>query len=292
VNVLITGAGGQLGRGLVALAPEKTRVCALTRQQLDIADTRAVDSALRELRPDVLVNAAGFTSVDDAESEREVAERANATGPATLAAACGSVGAWLLQVSTDYVFDGEQTRPYGPAAVAKPLSVYGLTKLQGELAVTRELPSQSTVVRASWLYAAEGRNFLTTMLRLMKSRPQLTVVSDQIGAPTSVPGLARVLWALTVRRAAGCYHWCDSGVASWYDFAVAIADEAVSLGVLASSPPILPITSADYPTAARRPRCSLLDKRDTERLLGVTAPHWRRALRETLGALANRGAPL
>jgi dTDP-4-dehydrorhamnose reductase len=157
--------------------------------------------------------------------------------------------------------------------------------------VARELPSRSTVVRTSWLYAADGRNFLTTMLRLMGSRPQLTIVSDQIGAPTSVTGLAQVLWLLGRRRAAGVFHWCDSGVASWYDFAVAIAEEAVALGVLASSPPILPIPSADYPTAARRPPCSLLDKRDTERLLGVTAPHWRRALRDTLGALVKKGVP-
>jgi dTDP-4-dehydrorhamnose reductase len=291
VNVLITGAGGQLGRAIAALAPQGMSVRGLSHEQLDIADAAAVDSALREIRPDVLINAAGFTRVDDAETEHEAAERANATGPAVLAAACRSVGAWLVQVSTDYVFDGEQGRPYSPAAPTNPLSVYGRTKLQGEQAVARELPSHSTVVRTSWLYAAVGRNFLTTMLRLMRSRPQLRVVSDQIGAPTSVTGLTRVLWAFTMQRTSGLYHWCDSGVASWYDFAVAIGEEAVTRGVLASSPSILPIASVDYPTAARRPPYSLLDKRDTERLLGVTAPHWRHALHETLGALSNAGAP-
>jgi dTDP-4-dehydrorhamnose reductase len=291
VNVLITGAGGQLGSALVALAPDHATVQAVSHGQLDIADTQPVDAALREFRPDVLINAAGFTRVDDAETEREAAERANATGPAVLAAACRGVGAWLVQVSTDYVFDGASSRPYHPAAPTNPLSVYGTTKLRGEQAVTRELPSRSTVVRTSWLYAAQGRNFLTTMLRLMRSRPQLTVVSDQIGAPTSVTGLARVLWAFALRRAPGLHHWCDSGVASWYDFAVAIGEEAVSLGVLASSPPILPIAAADYPTRARRPAYSLLEKRDTERLLGMTAPHWRQALRESLRTLANTGAP-
>jgi len=291
VNVLITGGGGQLGRALIALAPESATVRSASHGQLDIADPQAVDAALRDFRPDVLINAAGFTRVDDAETEREAAERANATGPAVLAAACRGLGAWLVQVSTDYVFDGAQSRPYPPAAPTHPLSVYGTTKLEGERAVSRELPSHSTVVRTSWLYAAHGRNFLTTMLRLMSSRPQLTVVSDQIGTPTSVTSLARVVWGFTVQRAPGLYHWCDSGVASWYDFAVAIAEEALSAGVLASSPPILPIASADYPTAARRPPCSLLDKRETERLLGVTAPHWRRALRETLTALAVKGAP-
>ena len=290
MRVLITGAGGQLGRALLAMAPVSTSARGVSHTQLDIADLAAVDSAVREFAPDVLINAAGFTRVDDAETEREAAQRANATGPAVLAAACRSAGAWLVQVSTDYVFDGEHSHPYVPAARTNPLSVYGETKLQGELAVTRELPSHSTVVRTSWLYAAEGRNFLTTMLRLMSDRPQLSVVSDQIGAPTHITGLARVLWAFTLRRASGLYHWCDSGVASWYDFAVAIGEEAAALGVLTSRPPILPITTADYPTAARRPPYSLLDKRDTERLLGLSAPHWRHALRETLAVLAHAGA--
>jgi dTDP-4-dehydrorhamnose reductase len=290
VSVLITGAGGQLGRALGALAPANETVLGLRHDQLDIADAPAVESLVREFRPDVLINAAGFTRVDDAETECAAAERANATGPAVLAAACRQVGAWLVQVSTDYVFDGEQNLPYSPAAPTNPLSVYGKTKLAGEQAVTRELAEHSTVVRTSWVYAADGRNFVTTMLRLMRSRPELTVVSDQIGAPTSVSGLARVLWGLTSRRVPGLYHWCDSGAASWYDFAVGIAEEAVSIGVLASSPPILPIAGADYPTRARRPVYSLLDKRDTERLLGITAPHWRQALREALRASAGAGA--
>lgn len=287
MNVLITGAGGQLGRGLIALVPNNAMVRALSHAQLDIADPRAVETALRDFRPEVLINAAGFTRVDDAESEPEAAERANATGPAVLAAACRAAGTWLVHVSTDYVFDGEQARPYTPDDPPNPLSVYGRTKLAGELAVARELPSRSTVLRTSWVYSADGRNFLTTMLRLMRNRAQLTIVSDQIGAPTSVPGLARALWAFALRPLSGRYHWCDSGVASWYDFAVAIAEEAVSLGVLGSSPAIVPIASADYPTRARRPPCSLLDKRDTERLLGLTARHWRTALRETLGSVAS-----
>jgi dTDP-4-dehydrorhamnose reductase len=290
VRVLITGAGGQLGGAVIALAPGDVTVLGVSRAELDIADAPAVDSVLRAFRPDAIINAAGFTRVDDAEKERDAAQRANAIGPAVLAAACRSTSTWLVQVSTDYVFDGEQGRPYAPEAPTNPLSVYGITKLHGEQAVTRELPAHSSVVRTSWLYAAHGRNFLTTMLRLMRDRPELTVVSDQIGAPTSVTGLAGVLWAFARRRASGLYHWCDSGVASWYDFAVAIGEEAVSLGVLDSSPTILPITSAEYPTAARRPPYSLLAKHGTERLLGVSALHWRRALRETLRVLAPGGS--
>jgi len=291
VNVLITGAGGQLGRALLSLAPADSKVRGVSHDQLDIADPQAVQTILREFRPAVLVNAAGFTRVDDAETEREAAERANAIGPAVLAAACRGAQTWLVHVSTDYVFDGAQGRPYSPAAAPNPLSVYGTTKLQGERAVARELPGHSTVLRTSWLYATDGRNFLTTMLRLMRTRPQLSVVSDQIGAPTSVSGLARVLWAFAEHRAAGLYHWCDSGVASWYDFAIAIAEEASSAGLLDGIPPIVPIASVDYPTAARRPPCSLLDKHGTEQLLGVSAPHWRRALRETLRAITHTGAP-
>jgi dTDP-4-dehydrorhamnose reductase len=290
VKVLITGAGGQLGRALMARAPDSASVLGLTHERLDIADAAAVHSALREFQPDVLVNAAGFTRVDDAEREPDAARRANAAGPAVLAAGCRSQGTWLMQISTDYVFDGAQARPYVPASPANPLSIYGKTKLLGEQAVTSALPARSTVVRTSWLYAPDGRNFLTTILRLMRAHPLLTVVSDQVGAPTSVTGLAGVLWAFAERPAPGCYHWCDSGVASWYDFAVAIAEEALSLGILESSPTIVPIPSAEYPTAARRPRYSLLDKRDTERLLGVSALHWRNALRETMRALRPAGS--
>jgi dTDP-4-dehydrorhamnose reductase len=293
MKVLITGAGGQLAHALVASAPRAVPLAvtlrAFTHAELDIADLRAVEAALQELRPALVINAAGYTRVDDAETEHIAAQRANATGPAVLAGACARAGAWLVHVSTDYVFDGEQCTPYDPAAKPNPLSIYGRTKLDGEHAVIRELPEHSTIVRASWLYAARGRNFLTTMLHLMRVRPQLAVVADQIGAPTHATGLARALWALGARRAGGLYHWCDSGVASWYDFAVAIAEEALALGVLTSAPSIDPIPGADYPTTARRPRSSLLDKRATEVLLGWRAPHWRAALRETL--LEVRAAP-
>jgi dTDP-4-dehydrorhamnose reductase len=289
VKVLITGAAGQLGRALVASTPAGATVRAASRLELDIADPHAVELFFSDAKPDLIINAAGFTRVDDAESDREGAERANAQGPAVLAAACRRAGAWLLQVSTDYVFDGQQSRPYATDAPPNPLSVYGRTKLAGERAVSSALPSHAAVVRTSWLYAAQGRNFLTTMLRLMRERTRLTVVSDQLGAPTSVLGLARVLWTIAARPLPGVYHWCDSGVASWYDFALAIAEDATAAGVLSSTPEILPIAGADYPTKAPRPTYSLLDKRETERLFGVRAPHWRTALRETLRTLHGAG---
>jgi dTDP-4-dehydrorhamnose reductase len=281
LKALITGAGGQLGRALVSTAPAGTELRAAAHAELDIADRPAVAALMQSFAPQLVLNAAAFTAVDAAESAPEAAARANAVGPAVLAAACRDAGAWLLHVSTNYVFDGAQPRPYDTQARPNPLSVYGRTKLAGELAVAHELPGLSTVVRASWLYGAGG-GFPARMLALMQSRPQLSVVSDQVGAPTHAAGLAAVLWALAARRAPGLMHWCDSGVASWYDFAVAIAEEALRKGLLRSAPAIRAIATADYPRPAARPPYSVLDKRATEQLLGRDAPHWRSALRETL----------
>ncbi|HVP32213.1 MAG TPA: dTDP-4-dehydrorhamnose reductase [Steroidobacteraceae bacterium] len=289
MRVLLTGAGGQLGRALSAAAPAGVTLRACAHAELDIADETAVGALFRDLRPELVINAAAFTRVDDAERAAEAAARANSSGPRTLAAACRAAGAWLTHVSTDFVFDGRQGRPYGPGAEPNPLSVYGRTKLAGERAVLGELGERCAVVRASWLYSAAG-GFAARMLSLMRTRPELRVVSDQVGAPTHAAGFAGVLWALTARRAAGLWHWSDSGVASWYDFAVAVGEEALRLKLLPTVPPITPIDTAEYPTPAARPAYSVLDKRATEKLLGVSAPHWRTALRATLAPLAVGGA--
>ncbi len=288
MRVLVTGAAGQLGRALIAAAPAGDVVKASTHAELDVAQEAAVRAVFAGFAPELVINAAAFTRVDDAERDPGTAERANAAGPAVLAAACRAAGAWLTHVSTDFVFDGRQSHPYGTDARAAPLSVYGRTKLAGETAVLRELGERGTVVRSSWLYSAAG-GFAGRMLGLMRTKPELRVVSDQVGAPTHAAGLAGVLWALSVRRAHGLWHWCDSGVASWYDFAVAIAEEAVRASCLPAAPPVFPVGTADYPTAAARPAYSVLDKRATEKLLGVTAPHWRVALRATLATAGGGG---
>jgi dTDP-4-dehydrorhamnose reductase len=290
MRVLVSGAGGQLGRALAAAAPAGVLVRACAHAELDIADEAAVGAVFRDFAPALVINAAAFTRVDDAERAAEAAARANSTGAAVLAAACRDAGAWLTHVSTDFVFDGRQGSPYEAGAQPNPLSVYGRTKLEGEQGVLRELGERCTVVRASWLYSAGG-GFAARMLTLMRSRPELRVVSDQVGSPTHAAGLAGVLWALSARRAAGLWHWCDSGVASWYDFAVAIAEEALRLKLLPAAPPIVPIGTADYPTAAARPAYSVLDKRATEKLLAVSAPHWRVALRATLAELGGGARP-
>ena len=288
MRVLLTGAAGQLGRALAAAAPAGHVVKACTHGELDIAQEAAVRAVFAGFAPELVINAAAYTRVDDAERDPKTAERANASGPAVLAAACRAAGASLTHVSTDFVFDGRQSHPYDIGAHAAPLSVYGRTKLAGETTVLRELGERGAVVRASWLYSAAG-GFAARMLALMGAQPELRVVSDQVGAPTHAAGLAGVLWALSARRVHGLWHWCDSGIASWYDFAVAIAEEAVRAGWLRTAPAILPVGTSDYPTAAARPAYSVLDKRATEKLLGVTAPHWRVALRATLAATGAGG---
>lgn len=284
MRVLVTGAGGQLGRALLAAVPAGVALRARSHASLDIADSGAVEAAFADFAPELVINAAAYTRVDEAERAAEAAARANAEGPRVLAHACRNAGCWLTHVSSDFVFDGRQGHPYAPGAAPNPLSVYGRSKLEGERAVLGALPERGTVVRASWLYSSAG-GFAARMLELMKSRPQLRVVSDQVGAPTHADGLAGVLWTLSMRGAAGLWHWCDSGVASWYDFAVATAEEAVRLGLLPGAPPVTPIGTADYPTPAARPAYSVLDKHATEKLLGITAPHWRTALRATLAGL-------
>jgi dTDP-4-dehydrorhamnose reductase len=287
---LLTGAGGQLGRALQAAVPAGVRLKSLSHSELDIADEQAVRATLRATGPAVVINAAAYTRVDDAEKHADEAMRVNGTGPAVLAAACRDSRAWLIHVSTDYVFDGTQNQPYVRTAQPNPLGVYGRTKLAGELAVGHLLAGSSTLVRTSWVYSAGQRNFLTTMLQRMTAGTALRVVSDQIGAPTATRTLARVLWALAERRPSGIYHWCDSGVASWYDFAFAIGEEALAAHLITGPASVAPISSAEYPTAAPRPRYSLLDKGETEQITGISAPHWRVALRETLQELAAQRA--
>jgi len=285
VKVLITGAGGQLGTALIEAAPNGCELHAVTHRDLDIADTAAVESLCERLTPTLVMNAAAFTNVDAAEALPEAAARANAVGPAVLARTCRRSGAWLVHVSTDYVFGGRSTRPCSPTSLPQPLNVYGTTKLEGERAVAITNAAASTIVRTSWLYAPHGQNFLSRMLELMTKRDEISVVSDQIGAPTAAEGLAQVLWEMGTRRIAGLFHWCDSGVASRYDFAVAIAEEALAIGLLRSMPRIVPVGSGDYPAAARRPHSSLLDTRSTEAALQMRARNWRTQLRATLAAL-------
>jgi dTDP-4-dehydrorhamnose reductase len=285
VRVLVLGAGGQVGRAVVQRVPVGHQIVVKARADLDIADQAAVAKALRESGADWIVNAAAYTAVDRAEEERAQAIAVNESAVAVLADAAARTGARLLHLSTDFVFDGSSNRAYLPADPTNPLSVYGASKLGGEHAALRN-GGTGIVLRTAWVYASSGRNFVLTMLRLMRERDEVRVVCDQIGAPTWATGLAGAIWGLIDAAASpGIYHWTDLGVASWYDFAVAIQDEAAERGLLTRRVPIVPIATAAYPTPARRPAFSVLDTESTRILVPGTAVHWRHNLRNMLDEL-------
>jgi dTDP-4-dehydrorhamnose reductase len=288
MKVLITGANGQVGRALLKSIPAGISAVGLTHAELDIGDRQSVLSSMQLHRADLIVNAAAYTAVDKAESEPQAAERANTTGPRNLALAAGATGARLVHLSTDFVFDGLASRPYTTDAPTNPQSAYGRTKRGGEEAVAETLPDKSVVLRTAWVYAAEGNNFLRTMLRLMTTKGSVRVVADQVGTPTSASSLAEVIWALAARPDVnGIYHWTDAGVASWYDFAVAIAEEAAALGLVPATVRVDPITTEEYPTPARRPSYSVLDKRSLLTVLAISGRHWRSNLRTVLREMSN-----
>jgi dTDP-4-dehydrorhamnose reductase len=292
VKVLITGAGGQVGRILSSDAPPGVEVLACGHKDLDIADASAVSDYVRLHVPDVIINAAAYTAVDRAESEPELARKVNADGPRHLAAAANAAtgaarapGIRLIHLSTDFVFDGAASVPYRPEAATNPLGVYGATKLAGERAVLEGLPGRSVVLRTAWVYAAEGANFVRTMLRVMKANGTVRVVADQVGTPTAARSLAETIWQLVAKPdVTGIHHWTDAGVASWYDFAVAIAEEGALLGLVPANVTVNPIATAEYPTPARRPSYSVLDKTSLTSL-GLTPLHWRKRLRSVLGEM-------
>jgi dTDP-4-dehydrorhamnose reductase len=285
LKVVITGAGGQVGRSLAKTAPATARLLPVTHGDLDICDADAVLAYVRSHAPDVIINAAAYTAVDRAESEPELARRLNADGPRHLAAAAHAVGARLIHISTDFVFDGQSSTPYSPESATAPLSVYGRTKLAGEQAVLEALPGKSVIVRTAWVYSVDGNNFVRTMLRVMNANGAARVVADQVGTPTAAMSLAETLWRIAAEPDfMGVCHWTDAGVASWYDFAVAIAEEGAALNLLPPAVRVTPIATADYPTPARRPSYSVLDKSSLARI-GLVPEHWRRRLREVLGEM-------
>ncbi|WP_033927471.1 dTDP-4-dehydrorhamnose reductase [Sphingomonas sp. 35-24ZXX] len=285
MKVLIVGGKGQLGRSLAATAPDDAEIVSHDIDTLDIADADALRACVADVRPELLLNAAAYTAVDKAESEEDVALAVNGTAVGAMSAAAREFGARLVHVSTDFVFDGISGVPYAPDAPPNPVSAYGRTKLAGEKAAGPD----SLVVRTAWVYAPTGGNFVRTMLRMMGERPEVRVVADQIGTPTYAPDLAKALWAMARQGVTGTHHYTDSGVASWYDFAVAIQEEALSFGLLDKAVPVIPIATAEFPTSARRPHYSVLDKSSTIAALGATAPHWRTNLRVMFGEIAGSG---
>jgi len=300
VRVLLTGAQGQLGKALRRCLPEGIELIATARQAdaavgvlpLDLSDRQACRSAVLDYRPDWVLNAGAYTAVDQAESEPQLAQAVNAGAPGAFAEALLEIGSQgrLLQVSTDFVFNGQQGHPYRPDQSRAPLGVYGATKAAGEQVVTEILGingvGRASILRTSWVYGPVGRNFLLTMLKLHRQQAErgepLRVVADQVGCPTATSGLAAACWAVVHRRSAGVLHWSDAGVASWYDFALAIGALAQTAGLLETAAEVQPITSADYPTPARRPSYSLLDCAASRTTLGLPVRHWSQVLHEVI----------
>ncbi len=278
MSVLVTGADGQLGTELCkCLAAAGHEVIALTQQDADFTQADRLRAAIAARRAEWVINCAAHTQVDKAESEAELAFAVNRDGARAVAEAVAGYGGRMLQVSTDFVFDGNQSHPYREDDAPNPLGIYGLSKWQGEQAVRAVLPD-ALILRTAWVHGAHGNNFVKTMLRLATEREELRVVDDQIGTPSWTGDIAAAALVLLQQNASGCFHFTNEGVASWYDFAVAIVDEARALGVPLKVQRVVPIPSAAYPTPARRPAYSVLDKQKIRAVLQRPIAHWRASL--------------
>jgi dTDP-4-dehydrorhamnose reductase len=291
VRAVITGAGGQLARELKLNAPPTIEVHSLDRATCDITELSAIQTALEKLKPEVVINAAAYTAVDQAESDKERAFAVNEGGARNVAEVCAAVGATVVQVSTDFVFDGRRSTPYPVDAAPSPINVYGASKLAGEEAV-RAAGASYVILRCGWIYSAMPGNFLTKILGHLQSHRSLRVVDDEVGVPTSAAEVAQVIWwcagaAAPVKNSV--LHWASAGSASRYEFAAAIQELALEAGILDTTDAIVPVKSSEYRLPARRPKYSVLDAGVTWKAMGRNPPDWRVSLGNTIVGMA-RGA--
>jgi dTDP-4-dehydrorhamnose reductase len=301
IRVLVTGAGGQVGAECARELDGRAQVLARDRSAFDLASPASIREGVRAAHPDVIVNCAAYTAVDRAETDREAAHAINAVGPGVLAEEAKRAGALLIHFSTDYVYDGSKPLPYVEEDRVNPLSVYGSTKLEGERAVAQS-GAAHIILRTSWVYGPRGRNFLFTMLRLGRERPELRIVDDQRGAPTSSRALARLVRELLDRggdtdeisrdevercgEACGVYHATAAGSTTWFGFAQAIFDEMLRQHRLDfAAPRLVPIATSDYPTPAKRPANSVLSNEKLRAAFGVSIADWRSGLAEVVSAI-------
>jgi dTDP-4-dehydrorhamnose reductase len=289
MKLLVFGGRGQVGTELRrADLPPGMTLTALDRAELDIADRTAIRAAVRRERPDLVVNAAAYTAVDKAESEAEAAFAINATAPGEIAVACAEAGIRLIHISTDYVYDGSKTGPYVESDPINPLGVYGRSKAAGDAAVAAAL-AEHVILRTAWVYSAHGGNFVKTMLRLASERPSLRVVADQHGSPTAATDIAAAIVAIAAKIGAGegrwgVFHFTGAGATTWHGFAEAI------VALAGKTVPVEAITTAEFPTLARRPANSVLDCAKIAAAYGVTARPWREALAEIVAELFDKSA--
>ncbi|WP_420065408.1 dTDP-4-dehydrorhamnose reductase [Pectobacterium colocasium] len=281
MRILLTGANGQLGRCFQDRLPAEWEILATDAAELDITDLKQVEEAVKAFQPDAIVNAAAYTAVDKAESEPELAAKINVTGPENLAIIASKQGIRLVHVSTDYVFDGNATEPYREDSATNPLSVYGKTKLAGELAVAKA-SSEAIIVRTAWVFSEYGNNFVKTMLRLAKERDTLSIVSDQRGCPTYAGDLAQAIISLLEKNAeSGIYHYCGDKEVSWYEFAEQIFKVASKRKVVSSAPTLTAISTEEYPTPAKRPKYSALDCLKINKL-NISQSNWLKKINDII----------
>lgn len=279
MKILLTGAGGQLGKEIACYEPFVMLhgLIALNRQQLDILHPDQIAAALKTHQPDVVINAAAYTQVDKAETEAELAHQVNAQGAENLAKACAQQNIPLIHFSTDYVFSGHQQTPYQENDLVAPLNIYGQSKLAGEIAI-REICPKHLIIRVSWLYGIYGKNFVKTILRLARERTELKIVADQFGCPTTTVDVAAMLYQilpkLTQQESWGTYHFCSGTAAvNWFEFAQAIVKKATAFTQIAAQQ-IVPIATDQYPLPAKRPQYTVMSCEKISTTFGITTPQW------------------
>lgn len=294
MKIVVLGSQGQVGQALQQKLPPLGEVVCLTRSDLDLTQLAEIGPVVAACQPDLIINAAAYTAVDKAETEPELASLINAQVPERLAQVAAEQGAALIHLSTDYVFDGRHNQPYRETDATAPLGVYGRTKQAGEAAAIAAC-DRAFILRTAWVYSAapQTKNFVKTMLRLGAERDQLRVVVDQVGSPTWADDIAEAIAALAEltqpgRQEAepGLYHFTSVGVASWFDFAIAILEEGLSLGLLPALPAVEPIPTSAYPLPAPRPAYSVLATDKLSQLIGRQPPYWRHSLKQMLQVLA------
>ena len=294
MKVLLTGSTGQLGISIIKTKPEYINLIITNRSQLDLTNTYNCQEFILSEKPDWIINCAGFTAVDQAEKEIELSNKINGYAPQAFANAINKINGNLLQISTDYVFDGEQNYPYRIDQQRNPINQYGYSKALGEELIQKNIDNihNTKILRTSWLISPFAKNFVVTMLKLHEKKETLKVVCDQIGCPTSAKHLAYACWEIinykNKEKLPQILHWSDSGIASWYDLALAVGEMGMKLGILERMAHVYPIKTIDYPSLAKRPKYSILETQKTSELLGIKPNHWRKNLLEILIEYKNK----
>ncbi len=284
-KILLLGSNGQLGWELCRTKPDNILLSFLDYPEIDFCNFGSIAKHINAVSPDCIINAAAYTNVDKAEKESLLAYKVNHEAVCKIAKMCKENKIFMIQISTDFVFSGKNSIPYKPEDEQCPESIYGKSKSEGEKAVRKILRNNALIIRTAWLYSSHGNNFVKTMLKFMKEKKSLSIVDDQIGTPTWAFGLAKTIWTAVSKKLYGGFHFTDAGIASWYDFAIAIQEEGLKAGLLDNVMPIIPIPTAQYPTPAKRPMYSVLDKTSTWQTEGIIPTHWCIQLRSMLREL-------